>query len=688
MAHPGPPRPARRAQSFVEHDVTRHDDYHWLRGRDDPEVLEHLRAENAHTDAVLAHLAPLRERLFDELRAHVQEADESAPVPDGPWEYFSRTVAGAQYGIQCRRPRGGGETAVVLDGNVEARGHDYFVLADLAVSPDHRRVAWAADLTGAEHLEIRVRDLQAGDDIDHISGAYYGLAWAADSETLFFTRSDAAHRPFQVWRHRVGTSADSDVCVFEEPDERFFVDVDASRSGDLVFIRAHSKSTSEVWTVDAHAPHEPPRVVQPRIAGVEYEVDHHRSASSGDRLFVLTNDGAEDFRVVVAPLETPSREHWVDVVAGRAGTRVESIDVYASHLVISERHEVDVRLRLIDLDDASAGAGRVVASGAAATSLFAGTTAEFDTATVRAVETSMVEPPADLDIDLRTGARTVVKRQPVPGYARDDHVTTRDWAVAADGTRIPITLVARREVLEGASAAPLLLTGYGAYESSYDPTFRASRLPLLARGFIVAIAHVRGGGELGRAWYEAGRLAQKRNTFTDFVACAQHLCDRGVTTPDRLVARGRSAGGLLMGAITNLRPDLFAAVVAEVPFVDAITTMSDPSLPLTVTEWEEWGDPRDPALHAAMLEYSPYDNVRSAPYPRVLATAGLNDMRVQYWEPAKWVARLRDHSTSDRPILLRTELGAGHGGPSGRYDAWREEAFVLAVICDAVGISA
>lgn len=679
----GPPRPARRPHTVVEHGVSRVDEYGWLRDRGDPEVIAHLRAENDHTDAVTAALVPLRERLFTEIRAHVQESDASAPVPDGPWEYFTRTEEGAQYALRCRQPRGGGTASTFLDGNAEAAGHDYFVLADLAVAPDHALVAWAADFTGAERLEIRVRDLVEGrDHAEVVRDAYYGLAWAADARTLFYTRPDGANRPFQVWRHVVGSDPDADVLVYEDLDEHFFVDVEASRSGDVVFLRSHSKTSSEVWFLDAHAPAEPARVVQSRVDGLEYDVEHHRAPDGTERFFILTNDGAPDFRVVEAPRRSPGRDSWRDVVPSRPGTRVHSIDAFASHLVVGERHEVDLRLRVVDL---RSGEQQVVAGAAPGVSLRVGPTPDYDTTTVRVVETSFGTPTTDVDLDVTDDTRTVVRRQPVPGYDPDEHLTTRVWATAGDGTRVPITLLARRDGF-GRGPAPMLLTGYGAYESSYDPDFRATRVPLLDRGFVLGIAHVRGGGELGRAWYDGGRLLAKRTTFTDFVACAQHLCDLGITAPDRLVARGRSAGGLLMGAITNLRPELFAAVVAEVPFVDPLTTMADPSLPLTVTEWEEWGDPRDPAVHAAMLEYSPYDNVRAAPYPRILATAGLHDMRVQYWEPAKWVARLRDHTTSDATVLLRTEMGAGHGGPSGRYDAWRDEAFVLAFVCDAVGI--
>jgi oligopeptidase B len=680
-----PPDPPRRPTELNAHGDRRVDDWFWMRERNDPEVRAHLEAENAYTAAALAHTEALQRAIFEEIRSRVQETDESAPVPRGPWEYYSRTLEGLQYAIHCRRPRGGGAEQVLLDENREADGHEFFSLGVYDVSPDHRYLAYAVDLTGGEHHELRIRDLDSGADLeDRIADVTYGSAWADDSTTLFYVRPDDAMRPFQVWRHRLGTAAGDDVLVYEEDDERFFVAIERTRSGRYVLVESHSKTTSETWYVPTHAPGAELALVEPRDEGHEYTVEHHCS-DGHDRFLVVTNsDGATNFRAVEVPVANPGREHWVEVIPHRPAVRLDGITAFEDFLVVSELEGGLDRLRVLRL---GVGHEREVPVPDPVYSLGVGRNEEYATSTFRYAYTSLVAPPSDLDFDVERGTSVPVKQQPVPGYDASRYTSARLWAPAADGTRVPVSLVHRRDVaLDG--CAPALLYGYGAYETSIDPAFRAARLSLLDRGFVFAIAHVRGGGELGRPWYEQGRREHKPNTFGDFVACAEHLIEAGYTTPDRLVARGGSAGGLLMGAVVNLRPDLFAAVVAEVPFVDVLTTMQDESLPLTITEWDEWGDPADPDAYATIRGYSPYDNVEAKPYPAILATAALHDARVQYWEPAKWVAKLRASTTSDRPVLLRVELGAGHAGPSGRYDAWREEAFVLAFVCDAVGITA
>jgi len=691
-----PPRAPARPVELAAHGDVRVDPWHWLRDRDDPSVRAHLEAENAYTAAVLAPTEALQVRLYEEIRGRIQETDVSAPVPFGPWDYFSRTHEGRQYAVHGRRPRGaepGADEVVLLDENVLAADGDYFALGGFEVSPDHRLLAYATDHDGSERYALRVRDLDAGTDLaDEIEGVYYGLAWSSDSRTLFYVRPDDAVRPFQVWRHTLGTPAETDVLVHQEDDEHFFVSVGRSRTGDLIVVTADSKVTSEVWFLPAADPTAALRVVEPRRHGVEYQVAHHRSAGSGDRFFVLTNaDGADDFSVAVVPVATPGREHWLEVLPHEPGTRREAVDAFTGHLVVSERTGGLEQLRVLDLDrddvtGAVPGPGRLLPMPDPVYSVWTGENLEFDTACLRFGYTSLVVPPSAYDEDLDSGARTLVKQIPVlGGYDPSAYTSARLWTTAPDGIRVPISVVHRTDVAPDGTA-PCLLYGYGSYEHSTDPTFSSIRLSLLERGFVFAIAHVRGGGELGRAWYEDGKLAAKRNTFTDFVACAEHLVAAGYTAPDRLGARGGSAGGLLMGAVANLRPDLFRAIVAEVPFVDALTTMLDPSLPLTVTEWEEWGDPlHDPAAYAYMKSYSPYDNVRAADYPAMLVTAGLNDPRVSYWEPAKWVTKLRATKTDDRPVLLKTELGAGHGGPSGRYDVWRDEAMILAFLIDQLG---
>jgi oligopeptidase B len=683
-----PPAGRRVPHVLTMHGDERHDDWYWLRNRDDPEVIAYLEAENAFADASLAPLAPLRSRIFGEIRVRVQETDESAPVADGPWEYTARTLEGAQYAIHCRRTRGDGPDAarVVLDENVLAGNHDYFALGAFEVTPDHAVLAYSVDFTGGERYTLRFRNLTTGADFpDVVEDVTDGLAWADDMRTCFYVRPDDAMRPNEVWRHVLGTPATDDVLVLREDDERFYLGIERTRSGRFVLIDASSKLTSEVWFVPTDAPSSEPRVIVRREHGHEYLVEHHWSEAHGDRFLIVTNQGGEarNFELVTAPCAAPGRASWTPLVPHRDDVKLDAVNAFADHIVLSERAHGLERLRVMTVD---ANAISEIEMPDPVYSVWVGPNPEFETGTLRYGYTSLVAPATDLDYDVASHRAEVVKTQPVlGGYDPTRYVSARLWATASDGTQVPISLVHRDDTpIDG--SAPALFYGYGSYEISTDPSFRSSRLSLLDRGFVFAIAHVRGGGEMGRAWYEAGRLEHKANTFTDFVACAEHLIANRYTSPARLVARGGSAGGLLVGAVANLRPDLFAAIVAEVPFVDVVTTMLDPTLPLTVTEREEWGDPREADAYARMKAYSPYDNVRAASYPALFVTTGLNDPRVQYWEPAKWVAKLRATSTSEKPILLRTEMGAGHGGPSGRYDAWRDEATILAFVCSTVGV--
>ena len=683
-------------------DDKRVDDWHWLRDRDDPAVRAYLEVENAFTQTGLAHTAALRARVFDDIKGRVQETDVSAPVRRRDWEYFTRTIEGHEYAVHCRRPTGStsppdpeaapGSTLgeeIVLDENVLAAGVEYFALRGLALSPAQAQVAYAVDYTGGELATLRFRELATGRDLDdEIDGVYYGLAWANDERTVFYVRPDDAIRPHQVWRHALGSPASDDVLVYQEDDERFGVGLGRTRTGRFLVIGIESKTTSEARLIDADDVTASLRLVAPREQGVEYHVEHHHEGhpdGRGDRLFIITNaDGAVNFKLMASGLEATSRAEWSEIVPHRADVRLQDVDAFAGHLVLSERAAGLEQLRVLTIAD---GTERLVAMADDVYSAWVGPNAEFDTTTLRYGYTSLVVPVSDIDEDLTTGSRVVVKTQPVHGYDPSELETHRLWATAGDGTSIPISIVHRRD-LPRDGRAPLLLYGYGSYEVSIDPIFSTSRVSLLERGVAYAIAHVRGGGELGRPWYDDGKLEHKKNTFTDFVACAEHLVAEGYTSPDRLVARGGSAGGLLMGAVANLRPDLFRAIVAEVPFVDCLTTMLDDSLPLTITEWEEWGDPvHDPAIYDYIKSYAPYDNVMAQDYPALLVTAGLNDPRVQYWEPAKWVAKLRETATGVAPLFLKTDLGAGHHGPSGRYESWKEEAFVLAFVLDQVGIA-
>jgi oligopeptidase B len=683
-----PPNAPRRPTVLREHGDERVDDWFWLRERDNPEVRAHLEAENAYTEALLAPTKALQDAIFAEIKGRIEETDTSAPVPDGPWEYYARTVEGLQYPIHSRRPRGGRAETVLLDENVESDGHDYFSLGGFTVSPDHAVLAYAVDVDGGERHTLRFRDpagLVLHDDV--IENVSYGLAWADDNRTIFYVRPDDAMRPWQVWRHTLGTPTANDTMVFQEDDERFFVSVSRTRSGRYILIDSSSKTTSEVRFVPSDAPDDAPRVIAPREPGHEYSVEHHWNEERGDRFLIVTNasGNARNFKLVAAPAVDPERQYWTDIVPHRDDTRLEDVDAFLEYLVLTERRDGLVRLRVMHVES---GETHEIPFPDPVYAAWTGHNAEFESSTLRYGYTSLVAPATDVDYDMSTRTATVVKVQPVRGgYDASQYTSERAWVRAPDETLVPLSIVRRKDVaLDG--GAPALLYGYGAYEYSTEATFRAARLSLLDRGFVFALAHVRGGGELGRPWYEDGRLQHKRNTFTDFIACAEFLVDNHYTSPARLVARGGSAGGLLMGAVANLRPELFAAIVAEVPFVDVLTTMLDPSLPLTITEWEEWGDPRQADAYAWIKQYSPYDNVADDAYPAMLVTTGLNDPRVQYWEPAKWVQKLRAHSTSGKPIALRTELGAGHGGPSGRYDAWRDEAMTLAFIFQAVGIHA
>ena len=697
------PTAERRPVTTVLHAETRTDDYSWLRVKSDPAVIAHLEAENEFTAAVMQRLQPLKDLLFEEMRARILETDLSVPTTKGPYAYFSRTAEGSQYAIHCRRPAIVAYDAqaqteqLLLDENKLAEGHDFFALGTFEVSPDHRLLAYAFDREGDEVYALRVRDLATGRDLEEvITGTAAGVAWSADASTLFYTVLDDAMRPWQLYRHVLGTSPGTDVLVHQETDERFYSGVSMSTTDELIVLTIGSQVTTEIHILRADDPAGAFRCVATRRQDIEYSVDHHRSVDGSERLFIITNDGALNFRLCVAPVDSSDPASWHAAapewepdaeIGGASSTRpkLDAIDVFRSHLVLYERADGLERIRVIELDELGGlGEERVLAHDEPVHSVWGLGNAEFDSTSVRFGYTSLTTPTTIYDEDLRTAERTMRKRQPVLGpFDPTDYVSTREWAVAGDGARIPISVVRRRDTpLDG--TAPGLLYGYGSYEISIDPTFSSLRLSLLDRGLVFAIAHIRGGGEMGRQWYLDGKFLNKRNTFTDFIACAEHLVQSKVVDSRRLVARGGSAGGLLMGAVSNLRPDLFAAIVAEVPFVDVVNTMLDDTLPLTAIEGEEWGNPADPEFFAYMQSYSPYENVRRAPYPRILVTAGLNDPRVSYWEPAKWVQRLRASTTSGREILLKTEMGAGHGGPSGRYDAWRDEAFVQSFILDTV----
>jgi len=679
---PLPPAAPKRPHLQSFHGDDRVDEWSWLRddSRTDPQVLSHLEAENAYLAEALAGTEVLQAELYDEIKARVLETDLSVPYRKGAWWYATRTEEGCQYPIWTRSAVGpDGPWDILFDGNAEAGDSPYFSIGALDVSPGAARLLYSTDFTGNELHTLAVRDLSSGTDLaETIEGTYYGTAWL-DDDTFLYTTCDAAMRPHKVWRHVVGGDPAGDVCVLDEADERFFVSVERARSDRVVFVDASSKVTSECWFVPTDDPLGRLRCVEPRQEGLEYSVE-----DAGDRLLITTNaDGAVDFALFEAPIDDPGRANWTVLRPHQPGVKLEGVDAFADHLIIYERAEALRRARIIDR---STGTDRLLELPEAVYAVGGAANPEFDTPVLRFSYTSPVTPLTVYEEEVATGVRRLLKQQPVlGGYDPAAYECGRLWAAAPDGTRVPITYVHRRGMtLDGSN--PCLLYGYGSYEACSDPGFSSLRLSLLERGVVFAIAHVRGGGEMGRPWYDDGKMLHKRNTFTDFIACAEHLGAAGYTSSERLAVRGASAGGLLIGAVLNLRPDLCAAAVAEVPFVDALSTILDPTLPLTVTEWEEWGNPlADPEIYAYMRSYSPYDNVSRAPYPSVLATAGLNDPRVSYWEPAKWVQRLRECTTSGRPIYLKTEMGAGHGGPSGRYDAWHDEALVFAFVLEALG---
>ncbi|WP_315551855.1 S9 family peptidase [Microbacterium aurum] len=700
---PGPATPSvapARPITRTHHGDEVVDRYEWLRAKEDADVVAHLEAENAYTAQRTAHLAGLRERIFGEIRARTLETDLSVPTRQGDWWYYGRTVEGQQYGIHCRAPLASpddwtppvltpGEPVagevVLLDGNTEAAGHEFFSLGSFDVSTDGGRLLYGVDVEGDERYTLRIRDLATGADLpDTVENTSSGACFSPDGRYVVYTTVDEAWRPDTVWLHEVGTDADADARLFHEPDDRFWVGAGFTRSEKYLVIEAGSSITTEEYLVPASDLRAEPRSIWPRREGVEYSATH-AVVGGEDVLYVLHNEGALDFEVVRVAAADPGGAREV-VLAHEPGRRLLDVSAFRDWAVVSYRREGLARMGILDY-----ASGRVDELAFDEDLYTAGASGnpEWAPPVVRLGYGSFITPGTVYDYVVATGEFVLRKRQPVlGGYDPADYAQRREWATASDGTRVPVSLVWKRSFgdPDDGAAHPVHLYGYGSYEHSIEPGFSVARLSLLDRGVVFAIAHVRGGGELGRQWYEDGKLQHKRNTFTDFVAVAQHLVDAGVTTPSLLVAEGGSAGGLLMGAVANLAPELFAGILADVPFVDALTTILDPSLPLTVIEWDEWGDPlHDAEVYAYMKSYSPYENVREGVrYPRILAVTSLNDTRVYYVEPAKWVARLREVGAD---ALLKCEMAAGHGGVSGRYNAWHQRAFELAWLLDVLGLA-
>ncbi|GAA1481146.1 S9 family peptidase [Gordonia sinesedis] len=691
----------------THHGDTVIDEYEWLRDKDDPEVIAFLEEQNAYTEAHTAQLADLRTQIFGEIKSRTKETDMSVPSRRGDYWYYARTHEGKQYAVHCRCPIRGDDDwtppeisddaplpgeEILLDANAEAEGHDFFGLGALTVSHDGNWLAYSTDIVGDERYTLRFKDLRTGELLaDAITDTAGGAVWSLDARHVFYQTVDAAWRPDTVWRHDIGADTD-DVQVFHEPDERYWVGMGATRSDKYLMIVTGSKITSECYVLDAADPTGEFRSVAPRVEGVEYNVEH-AEIGGRDYFLIVHNDvrdgeKSEDFAIDIAPVDDPAAR--TEFLGHRPGVRIEDIDAFRDYLVLSYRADALPRVSIADLrgidgiptpDDFA----EVTFDQELYSAGLAGNR-EWATPKLRLGYGSFIEPAELFELDVASGERTLLKRQPVlGGYDPDDYRQTREWATATDGTRIPLSIV-RRKGIEAGTPAPLLIYGYGSYEASFDPGFSVSRLSMLDRGVVFVLAHIRGGGEMGRAWYENGKTLTKKNTFTDFVDSARYLVEKGWTTPKQMVAEGGSAGGLLMGAVANLAPELFNGILASVPFVDALNSILDPSLPLTVIEWDEWGDPlHDPTVYEYMKSYTPYENVEAKPYPPILAETSLNDTRVLFTEAAKWVARLQELSTSGNPILLKTEMSAGHGGVSGRYKQWEEVAFEIAWILQQTG---
>ncbi len=668
----------------TNHGITKHDDYKWLKAENwqevmqDPSLLpqdirDYLEAENSFTQMQMADTVALQEKLFAEIKGRIKEDDSSVPAPDGKYFYFSSHVVGGQYPRFLRRLKDGGVDELLFDGNALAEGHEYFSFGGIALSPDQKLAAWSYDNKGSEFYELRVRDLSTGlDHADVIENTAGGATWAADGKTFFYTTQDESHRPLKTWAHILGTSQSDDRLVYEEKDTGLFTGVSSTFSEKFIVIGINDHDTSEIWLIDADKPNSPPRLMVSRTEKLEADVEDWN-----DRFFIKTNkDGAEDYKIVEAPVADPKSANWKDFIPHRPGIFIISMMVLKNWMVRMERENALPRIVIRDM---KSGEEHAIAFDEEAYSLGIGEMREYDTDTLRFTYSSMTTPGQVFDYNLKTRERVLRKTQEIPsGHDASLYKTRRVQARAHDGENIPVTLLYKKSTpLNG--TAPLWLYGYGSYGISMPAGFNTNILSLVDRGFVYAIAHIRGGQEKGRYWYKTGKLEHKTNTFKDFISVGQYLIDAKFTSKGKIIAQGGSAGGMLMGAVVNMAPEMFNGIVAEVPFVDVLTTMLDDTLPLTPPEWPEWGNPIESAeAYKTIVSYSPVDNVRAMAYPHLFAIGGLTDPRVTYWEPAKWIARLREFNTGSNLLLMKINMGAGHGGASGRFDRLREVAEVYA----------
>ncbi len=672
------PAAKKMVQNSITHGINRIDAYAWLRERENPEVMDYLNTENRFCESVMGHTQPLQETLYKEMVSRIKETDDSVPVKWGGNYYYSRTEKDRQYKIFCRKQGSlDAPEEILLDANVLAKGKEYFSLGIYRISPDHRLLSYSVDTNGSEKYVLYIKDLVSGQGLSEaIPDTYYGMEWGNDNRTIYYNTVDAALRPYRLFRHILGNDHGRDELIYEEKDERYFLELTKSRSDKYIFMHLGSKVSSEVRYLDAGKPSDDFKVFQEREKEVEYAVEHHE----GDFL-IVTNERAVNFKLMKTAVAATGKSYWEEVIPHRNDVLIEGVDAFKDFLVIYERSEGLKRIRIRNM---STHEDHDVNFPDPVYTVSPGGNPEYDSVTLRFVYTSMVVPSSTYDYDMNTRTRELKKQEEVIGYDPSAYSSERVFAAADDGSRIPISLVYKKGMTKSGNN-PLLLYGYGSYGITVEPGFSSPRVSLLDRGFIFAIAHIRGGQEMGRRWYEDGKLMKKKNTFTDFIRCAEFLIGERYTSSKRMAIMGASAGGLLMGTVANMRPDLFNAVVAKVPFVDVVNTMLDASLPLTVTEYEEWGDPNQKEYYEYIRSYAPYENVEKKNYPNILATAGLNDPRVSYWEPAKWVAKLRDLKTDGNLLLLKTNMGAGHGGASGRYDYLKEIAFEYAFIIDRVG---
>ena len=680
MNQPSTPKAAKRPQELVTHGDKRIDNYYWLQ-QDNPEVIDYLKAENSYTEARMQHTEQLQKSLYDEILSRIKETDLSVPYRLQDYYYYSRTEEGQAYSILCRKYQSlDADEEILLDENQLAADEEFFSLGVASISLDQQILAYSTDTTGAEQYTLFFLDLTTKKLYpETIADTYYSFAWGNDNRTVFYTKVDSTNRPYQLWRHTLGSDPSNDVLVYQEDNEAFYLSVGKTRSRAYILLDLSSKITSEVHYLDANNPSEEFRLFQPRQTGIEYSIDHHSNC-----FYIVTNEEAINFKLMSTPVEATDRVNWKTVIPHREDVMLEGIDVFAEHLVIYERQE---GLPTARIQTSATGEITQLSFPEPTYSFYGGNNPEFNTTKFRYGYSSLTTPSSVFDRDLTTGETELKKETEVlGGYDRSLYKSERLMAIAPDGTEVPISLVYKQGI-ERDGSNPLWLNGYGSYGYSYPISFSSIRLSLLDRGIVYAIAHIRGGEEMGRKWYEEGKFLNKKNTFTDFIACAEHLIAEKWTNSDRLVISGGSAGGLLMGAVINERPDLFKAVVADVPFVDVLTTILDTSLPLTVLEWEEWGNPNDPQYYEYIKSYSPYDNVTAKEYPDLLITAGLNDSRVKYWEPAKWTSKLRELKTDDNLLLLKTNMSAGHGGASGRYEYLKEIAFEYAFVLDRLNLT-